>query len=775
MKLFFASLFLCVIPSFFAQPSLYLTSPIEEPIQIDGLSDDPAWAEAPIAGGFVSIRDSWPLEWTTVRAAYDKSALYLLAQGALLPGTAVTTRCQRHDDMGVFSDDSFEVSLAPEQIIKDGSMQVNTDTYFHLCFNLNGFCYSARKRDLSWQPQGILQKSSIRDRHWLMELRIPYAALETGRPLPGTRWLANFARNRPGSTADVSSWSGSRNFHDLATFGKLHFGVTPTWEPAVITLLDIRGSQIRSTIQLPLNPPEDLQAQILLDQAIVLASKGIDPLTPGFITFNESIRNTFLPLKGSSQIAFRVFSKSAQQVFLNREAAHLWHFQDVLTLDKYYYTPEDGKLEFSLLPQSSPGTGPVERLKISLLQECHLNSPAILSLDWNALSGSLMLNNLPFGTLYLRTSWEQSGTPYQTLRAFQYIPHARKAPPLPLNARLTTSGTRLLLDENPIFLVGASPTAKHFLQDQDCFNLAYGAYGQQQNAVRLESVRGASLLRKDGWVGYTFPPWEQLEELLQKQFQTPSPARNRFWRIAYEAQLGAAHKNADGTLTYLDSPQWYQKIYQKLKQISPDSLFSIQIDQLPVAAQFATHCDILEAAAWNSSYAVNMMPNLQSNISAIREACPDKPVLLWLGGTIPNNQCRTAEELRAATFQAVANGLAGVIIHMGHGFLPPERSRLWSLLSGLNAEIQPVFQAFQKAGLPIEYPFKTAPGFLLAARQNGSLLTVIAINQNSSVNTFPLPDKATVLLPFDNNRTLNRPEDAFSPYEAKVYQLHLNP
>lgn len=773
MKLPFTFLFLCISLSLFAQPRLYLAGPITEPIRIDGLSDDPAWAEAAVAGGFVSTNTSWPWEWTTVRVAYDSEALYLLAQGAIQPGTAVTTRCQRHDDKTVFSDDSFEIFLAPQQEIENGSMQSNPDTYFHLCFNLNGFFYSARKRDLSWQPQGILHKSSLRDRHWLMELRIPYAAIETSSPLPPTRWLANFARNRQGSTAAVSSWSGSQNFHDLSTFGELDFGVTPTWEPAVITLLDIKGSQIRSTIQLPLNPPADLQAQIILDQAVILSSKGIDPMTPGFITFKETIRNTFLPLKGSSELAFRVFSESAKQDFLNQQAALIWNFQNILTLNKYYYTPEDGKLEFSLNPSASPGTGPLEKLKISLLQECHLNSKSILSLDWNALSGSLLLNNLPLGTLYLQASWEQSGTPFQTLRAFQHIPHTRKPPALPLNAKLTTRGTQLLLNNTPIFLVGASPTAKHFLQNQDCFNLYYGTYGQQDNSVRLETVRGASLLRKDAWVGYTFPPWEQLRELLQKQFQIPSPARNRFWRIAYEAQMGAACKNANGTLEYLDSPQWYQKIYQELKQISPDSLFSIQIDQLPVAAHFAPHCDIFEAASWDSSYAVDMITHLQNDISAIREACPDKPVLLWLGGTIPNNQCRSAEELRAAAFQAIANDLAGIVIHMGHGFLPPERSRLWSVISNLNAEIQPVFQAFQQAGQPVRYPFGNAPGFLLSARQNGTLLTLIAINQSSSLNTLPLPDQAAILLPFDNNRILNRPEDAFSPYEAKVYQFHL--
>ena len=175
-----------------------------------------------------------------------------------------------------------------------------------------------------------------------------------------------------------------------------------------------------------------------------------------------------------------------------------------------------------------------------------------------------------------------------------------------------------------------------------------------------------------------------------------------------------ACKNADGTLTYLDSPQWYQKIYQKLKQISPDSLFSIQIDQLHLANQFAPHCDIFEITSWGS-YSKDMMPRLQSGISAIREACPDKPVLLWLGGTIPNNQCRTAEELRAAAFQAVANGLAGIIIHMGHGFLPPSEAGCGHVSNLMLKTAR--FQLFQQAGEPVKAPIQKRIRLALAARK----------------------------------------------------------
>lgn len=237
--------------------------------------------------------------------------------------------------------------------------------------------------------------------------------------------------------------------------------------------------------------------------------------------------------------------------------------------------------------------------------------------------------------------------------------------------------------------------------------------------------------------------------------------------------MGVACKTADGTLQYMDSPQWYQQVYQELKRISPNSLFSIQVDKLPVAAKFAPSCDIFEAAAWSSSYAIDLIANLQRDISSIREACPDKPILLWLGGTIPNNQCRSAEELRAGAFQAVANDMAGIIIHMGHGFLPAERTRLWSMISNLNAEIQTVFQLYQESGQKAVSPIANTADFFLAARRNGETLTVIAVNQVGKLNTLVLPQNMDVLLPLDNKRRLDRQEDGFSPYEAKVYQMQL--
>ena len=459
--------------------------------------------------------------------------------------------------------------------------------------------------------------------------------------------------------------------------------------------------------------------------------------------------------------------------FLN--ASLIENFKHALQLDKYYYTPEDSELEFILNQGATADSGKLEKLNISIVQDCHLNSRTLLSLDCNSVSGNLPLKGLPLGTLYLRASWEQSGKPYQTIRAFQLNPRPLQPPSLPPNGKLTARGKQLYLNEDPIFLISASPTDKHFLQNQGSFNLAYGKYGSQENAICFEEVQGPLLLRLTGWIGYTFPPWEKLQNMFREQFQPATATQNCLCRIAYEAQMGVAIHNPNGILDFPNGPQWYQKIYQELKQISPETLFSIQVDNFAVAGDYVPSCDILEVASWPSSYGSDMMPHLQRDMTEIKENCPDKPILFWLGGTIPNKHCRIAEELRGAAFLAVANDLAGIIIHMGHGYLPAERSRLWSMVSNLNAEIQPVFELFHQSGQPKDISFIKTQGIHLSARQKGSLITVIAVNQSGSLNTLYFPKNATVMLPFENKRSLNLREDVLSAYEAKVYQLHFKP
>ena len=71
----------------------------------------------------------------------------------------------------------------------------------------------------------------------------------------------------------------------------------------------------------------------------------------------------------------------------------------------------------------------------------------------------------------------------------------------------------------------------------------------------------------------------------------------------------------------------------------------------------------------------------------MRSFAKKKPLVLWLGGTIPNTVCRSAEEIRAGVYYTILKGGVGNIIHMGHTGMSATRTRFWSMLSMLPGEI----------------------------------------------------------------------------------------
>jgi hypothetical protein len=101
-------------------------------------------------------------------------------------------------------------------------------------------------------------------------------------------------------------------------------------------------------------------------------------------------------------------------------------------------------------------------------------------------------------------------------------------------------------------------------------------------------------------------------------------------------------------------------------------------------------------------------------------------------------------------------GLAGNIVHLGHGFLPEERTRLWSLLSGICHEIEEFHEEFA-TGTPL--PVKDSGAFMLRAvkTQKGQTLLL-------ALNTTPTEQ---LLLTTFNGRLVKK---VFTPYEPILFR-----
>ena len=133
-----------------------------------------------------------------------------------------------------------------------------------------------------------------------------------------------------------------------------------------------------------------------------------------------------------------------------------------------------------------------------------------------------------------------------------------------------------------------------------------------------------------------------------------------------------------------------------------------------------------------------MMPSLNKDMKTLRSKAGKRPLIYWLGGSIPNPRCRMAEELRAAVYCAVINNINGVIFHLGHGGLGPDRTRLWSLISGINAEIQPIYREFA-SGRELPGFIREIKGkFVYSVRQCGNSIRMIAVNLSPEEQTLDM-------------------------------------
>jgi hypothetical protein len=212
--------------------------------------------------------------------------------------------------------------------------------------------------------------------------------------------------------------------------------------------------------------------------------------------------------------------------------------------------------------------------------------------------------------------------------------------------------------------------------------------------------------------------------------KTPSGNRE-VRRLAYEAQIQLCTGDIKSPQKR-DAANYYASLYKKLKAEYPDRYFSIHIDRKEVLDKFIRSCDIFEFASWRSSYAANMMPYLASDMQELRHKAGNTPLIYWLGGSIPDPDCRMAEELRAALHCAMIQNLNGVIFHLGHGGIGPEKKRLWSLIANINAEIQPIYREFATGKEVKDFVKKVKCNFLYSARKCGSKICLAVVNLNGS-------------------------------------------
>jgi len=205
-----------------ADPPVARSTRTAEPISIDGLLDEPAWAGAAWNGDFQDARPG-----RQGPAAVQTRFAVLHDDDALLVGIVcdepqpdrIVAQARAHDGL-VWSDDCVEVFLDPGG---DGRY------YQHFAISSRGVWYDDTGADYGlvqtklWDfPLTAAGQVDAESARWTLEARLPFAAMVLPRDV-APRWRLNVTRARRASgEEELSSWSPlTSNFHQPRLFGGL--------------------------------------------------------------------------------------------------------------------------------------------------------------------------------------------------------------------------------------------------------------------------------------------------------------------------------------------------------------------------------------------------------------------------------------------------------------------------------------------------------------------------------------------------------------------------
>ena len=683
------------------------------------------------ASGFRTLDGNWCSGQTEVFLQRKKDEIQIRFVCYADTANMRFSKKEKDDNMNLFGGEHVELLLAPNGL--------NDGIYYHIAINPAGSIYHAKLRDLAWTPQYYnLAIEKLKDR-WIATLVLPYSALGIKTPpADGSVWLANFCRTyapNKGIT-EHSSLSGSKNFHDLNSMTKVIFGSN-----APNASLQIRSVHQQPDGTLKIHTGKygrtPVEIQVLLNGKCLRSY----PLTaPDHFehVFTILDNDPYIPLKNNWLLTLRM--NDLQGNTIDEKSGYLYSVdQNFLLLDQYVYFKND-PIRFDVLV--TPG-------KFRIKQENKVIAEIPVSALKNVYNPTLAPGR------YV-AEYEASGK--YTSCVF-FVQNAPPAPQAALKNKFTIDGSMVKLDGKPFYLFTTSEGKLKNYQYYPDYTYRYGP-GFRKNAIRRNGVPLQNFIRKPK-TGHAFV--KNLDARLEKfiQSQKKHQKTNIVYLLAYEANMAVFLRQPDNSLLAVDPPAHFKRIYTRMKQGMPEAKIAIHIDHLDRLEEFIDCCDIFEFASWNSSYhGTNLLQNLKQDLLSVRSQAKGKPVVMWLGGSIPNPHCRTAEEIRAGVYCSILNGAAGNIVHMGHGGIPPHRTRFWSVLAALPREIDSFYGDLKTWEEVKDFVIPAGMDGKAVISPNGELLLVLLNNTLSE-------KKVTLELP----GTYGKRTMTFTPLEPRVLRI----
>ena len=734
----------------FSAPEVKIPVIAAEPV-IDGKMDKEEWQNAACASGFISTDNEWPARQTSAYIAVAGQYLYFAFKCQLSGSGKVKAGKYKKDSTKIFRDESVELFLAPETAGK---------VYYHLAFNAVGSVYTAKcgeRRDTAWEPELKFASGSSQN-NWILEGRLSLASVAAKNAF-GTKWKINFCRNTQSSIRQSSSWTGQHNFNDKGLMGNAEISRKIFVDYSLENLDSLTG------LKLVLRNHQSRKAVCKVTTAENVRSYCIAP---------EKNEEIFAVLP-SSACGKKLTLTINGDNFKYQKTALLYYYKKFSIIpDLYYLVSPINKLGIKIDNQIKNSSA----IKIKLYFSGNKKALRKMELMASETACSINLKDLSCGRYVLSAQlFAGNGKKLAEDDKLIFITKKVEFPALPEKQDIRIGKTVFFMNGKPFFPFMISSAVPDMAA---CFNVKYGTKAVIKNAPWRGTCGVPVKLRRTPITFREIPDEETVKNKIIDFIKKTSNEKYLYRNIQYEAQIPLFRPMKDGLKALVNTLE-YRKIYALIKKNYPETLTSIQIERFERVKDFADCADIIETASRTSSYARNPTNNLAADIGNVRGRIGDKPLIWWLGASIPSPEDRTAEKIRASAYLALMNGVNGIIFHNGHGGVPASRTRLWSVFPNLASELEflyPVIQFGEKTA-DKNIQVKSSEVKFIVRRQKGDLFIIAINNSPSTVNgEFSLTslNNAKVEVLFENrelelkNGTFS---DSFTQYEPHVYVVKI--
>lgn len=707
----------------------------------------PVAANGDTVSGFMTTSGGWAKNKTIVKTSYDKEKISFQMVCFVKKGQKLTIGGKQKDDHNIFHGESAEIFLCTEP---------EKGKYYQFAVNPEGVMYSAIGKNYSWDPENVKVKTRILADRWTVDLSIPFTDLGlSGAPAKGTLWKVNFCRTyHLGAQREASNFAGISAYHDPMQFAGMIFEDKGTQSRIVMEDFQYTSGKMKASFSLEkVNEP----VMVEISRGSFVHRTGNLP-SNGTIAITAELPANYVPLKDLEAVYIHARNSITGRILFSKKVNVIGEGKDMLLPDKYYYTAKDKKISFLLVPPA----GDVKNMVKVVLKT---REGKIVREKSFSQKGSFETAGLKEGTYILSASCNGART--ERLIVFRkkeaVSPELKKGAVLAFKDGAITSGGRF------VYLITGSSTGKPHPQGK-FFNLRGGNFGTLANSVQIAGFGGKKLIRQPK-TAYFYAGKQKFFDMVDKVLSRAKASAPVLRRFTYEAQIPTFFPGKGGKkYEEASSVALHNELYKFAKTKYPELIFTLQTDSPDYVKKFVNACDLMEVTP-TGGYSSATIEHLKYGLPRARKALGNKPVIFWQGVTIPNNSCRKAEELRCAVFLNIMYGSSGTIMHMGHGRLPLERSRLWSVIKNLNSEINSFYHPYRSMPLLAEnkvWKIDSSNEYKAVIRGNGkeaiALVTSLTVGENifsiTPVNGWKIVSGAKA-----------QEKENWTPYEARVIYL----